>query len=128
MKFSIGDIIERKHENEFLLRVSGVIHDDERLFVCDDTDRLNDGKEFEIPFNEITAQYSLLKSKASRTNINELNSLFERLNIQRILNSNSQNTYVMSCHLTQEDLYKRMKADIRTLCFYIEYVQNKKRK
>jgi len=57
-KFKIGDLVEQNQNNDHILRVSGVIHDDERLFVTDDSDRLNGGFEFKIPFSEITCQWS----------------------------------------------------------------------
>jgi len=55
--FSIGDVVEQNHCSAYLLRVSGVIHKEERLFVTDDSDRLNDGREFEVHFSEITKHW-----------------------------------------------------------------------
>ena len=57
MNFYIDDIVEQNHFSTHLLRVSGVIHDEEKLFVTDDSGRYSGGKEFEICFCEVTAQY-----------------------------------------------------------------------
>ena len=53
-EFKIGDIVEQNGHNEALLVVTGYIHDSERLFVVDPTDRINHGKEFEMWSGEVT--------------------------------------------------------------------------
>jgi len=55
--FQIGDIVEQNGHNESLLVVTGYIHDSERLFVTDPTDRLNNGTEFEMWFGEVTRHW-----------------------------------------------------------------------
>ena len=61
-EFKIGDIVEQNGHIESLLIVTGVIHDEERLFVQDPSDRLNRGLEFEIWFGEITRHWREKKS------------------------------------------------------------------
>jgi len=59
-EFEIGDLVEQCNQNDCILRVSGVIDDDKRLFVVDDSEnpfRLNKGREFEIPFSKVTCQW-----------------------------------------------------------------------
>lgn len=56
-EFKIDDIIEQNGHSDVLLVVTGYIHDSERLFVTDLTDRLNNGREFEIPFSEVTRHW-----------------------------------------------------------------------
>ena len=63
-EFEIGDIVEQNGHNEALLVVTGYIHDDERLFVTDPTDRLNHGKEFEMWFGEVTEHWRKVKQNA----------------------------------------------------------------
>ena len=58
--FEIGDLVEQCGQDDCIFRVSGVIHDDKRLFVTDDTGRFGDGKEFEITFEEVTSQWRKL--------------------------------------------------------------------
>ncbi len=61
--FRIDDIVRvsssmtPKHDSDLLLRVTGVIHDQERLFVTDDSGGENDGKEFEVPFADVIGHY-----------------------------------------------------------------------
>ena len=53
-------LVEQCNQNDCILRVSGVIDDDKRLFVVDDSEnpfRLNKGREFEIPFSKVTCQW-----------------------------------------------------------------------
>ena len=52
MKFEIGDIVEVNHISE-LCFVSGVIHDDNRLFVC----KMHENIEFEVKFTSVIGQY-----------------------------------------------------------------------
>ena len=52
--YDIGDIVD--HDG-CLLRVSGVIHDQARLFVVDANGIVHDGREFEIPFLEVTGHW-----------------------------------------------------------------------
>jgi len=40
--------------------------------------------------------------------------------VQRVLRSNAANTYTMSCALSREDLYERMRNNIKTMCEYVE--------
>ena len=65
-EFEIGDIIQQNWHQDALFRVSGVIHDDKRLFVMDDTERFNDGDEFEIHFDEVTAQFREITKEGGR--------------------------------------------------------------
>jgi hypothetical protein len=39
--------------------------------------------------------------------------------IDDILNADELNTYVMSCYLTKDDLFKQLRRDLRVLCDYI---------
>jgi len=52
--YDIGDIVD--HDG-CLLRVSGVIHDQARLFVVDANGIVHGGCEFEIPFLEVTGHW-----------------------------------------------------------------------
>ena len=63
--FEIGDLVEQHGQNDCILRVSGVIHDGKRLFVTDDSGRFNDGKEFEITFEDVTSQWRKLYGQSS---------------------------------------------------------------
>ena len=65
MEFEIDDIVEQNGHSDALFRVSGVIHDDQRLFVTDDSGRFGDGREFEIHFNEVTAQFRKVTTEHS---------------------------------------------------------------
>jgi hypothetical protein len=59
--FKIGDIVECNNSNDALLFVAGFIHDSERLFVVDPTEKLNKGREFEVRFREVTGQWREVK-------------------------------------------------------------------
>jgi hypothetical protein len=57
MVFNIGDLVSCKNDPSRILEVTGVIHDEERLFVLDsiNTDQL--AIEFEISFDEVVKHY-----------------------------------------------------------------------
>jgi hypothetical protein len=50
-EFKIDDIVSMK-ANGLLIQVTGVIHDDERLFVTG-----HDAKEFEVSFDDVDEQF-----------------------------------------------------------------------
>lgn len=56
-KYDCGDIVEHNNRYDFLLRVSGLLLDEHRLFVTDDSGRLGNMQEFEIPFDEVTRHW-----------------------------------------------------------------------
>ena len=55
--FEIGDVV-MCHEDGYLLMVTGVIHDEVRLFVTDTRGELAEGREYEVHFSEVTAQWN----------------------------------------------------------------------
>ena len=63
MEFELGDIVRQCGHEDCLFVVTGVIHDDERLFVVDESGRYGDGDEFELTFAEVSDQYRRLETK-----------------------------------------------------------------
>lgn len=60
MEFKIGDIVEQNGNPVCRFEVTGVIHDDKRLFVVDYTGKYGNGKEFELSFIEVTKQWHIV--------------------------------------------------------------------
>jgi hypothetical protein len=65
-EFEIGDIVEQNGHSESPLAVTGYIHDQERLFVRDPSERLSKGDEFEIWTGEVTRHWRELPNVAPR--------------------------------------------------------------
>ena len=60
-EFCIGDVVSLDWYPGAYLRVSGVIHDSQRLFLTDDLGLVFGGKEFETGFNNVGLQWQLSK-------------------------------------------------------------------